>query len=170
VVYPGSIERVDFGEVNDEKGFVIVTIESGKPTQIERRVIHGRRFIDKFVQMDTPSDVSAKLQTIMPSAKELDGAIFRLTMDYPRSLEPLIDEPAIRLAAEPALEFHLTRKGRDESRSRVADGAGISGMSAEEQLGIYWRTYKIEPKEMEALNRLAREILSGDNGTNGMQG
>ncbi len=30
VVYPGSIERVDFGEVNEEKGFIIAEIEKGE--------------------------------------------------------------------------------------------------------------------------------------------
>lgn len=160
VIYPGSIERVDFGEIKDDKGFVIVSIEQGKPTLVERRVIPGRRFIDKFVQLDNPGEVASKLQAVMPSPEELEGAIFRLTMDYPRSLEPLIDEPAIRLAAETALEFHLARKVQIEARSRVADGAGISGLNSEEQLEIYWRAAKVDPLEMEALNRLAKSIVS----------
>lgn len=160
VIYPGSIERVDFGEIKDDKGFVIVSIEQGKPTLVERRVIPGRRFIDKFVQLDNPGEVASKLQAVMPSPEELEGAIFRLTMDYPRSLEPLIDEPAIRLAAETALEFHLARKVQIEARSRVAGGTGISGLNSEEQLEIYWRAAKVDPLEMEALNRLAKSIVS----------
>jgi DNA repair protein SbcD/Mre11 len=160
VIYPGSIERVDFGEIKDDKGFVIVSIEQGKPTLVERRVIPGRRFIDKFVQLDNPGEVASKLQAVMPSPEELEGAIFRLTMDYPRSLEPLIDEPAIRLAAETALEFHLARKVQIEARSRVAGGTGISGLNSEEQLESYWRAAKVDPLEMEALNRLAKSIVS----------
>jgi DNA repair protein SbcD/Mre11 len=164
VVYPGSLERVDFGEVMDDKGFVITTIESGNPTEVERRIISGRRFIDKFVQLDNPEEVNSKIQAVMPSPADLEGAIFRLTMDYPRSLEPMIDEPAIRLAAETALEFHLARKVRVEARSRVADGAGISGLNPEEQLGIYWRAAKIDSHEMDALNQLARSIISTSSG------
>jgi len=169
VVYPGSIERVDFGEVKDDKGFVIVTIEPGKPTSVDRRVIPGRRFIDKFVHLDTPEEVASKLQAVMPSPVELEGAIFRLTMDYPRSLEPMIDESALRLAAESALEFHLARKVRVEARSRVADGAGISGLNPEEQLEIYWRAAKVDPKEMVALSQLARSILSVSSGMSEVQ-
>jgi exonuclease SbcD len=164
VVYPGSIERVDFGEVMDDKGFVIATIDMGKPTKVERRVISGRRFIDKFVMLDSPGEVVSKLKAVMPSPEELGGAIFRLTMDYPRSLEPLIDEPAIRLAAEPALEFHLARKVRVEARSRIGDGAEISGLNPEEQLEIYWRAAKVDPQELEALQQLARSILSISSG------
>jgi DNA repair protein SbcD/Mre11 len=164
VVYSGSIERVDFGEVQDTKGYVIATIEPGKPTHIERRVLNGRRFIDKFVQLDTPEDIVQKIPQVMPSAQEMDGAIFRLTMDYPRSLESMIDEPAIRLAAESALEFHLARKVRVETRSRLAEGAGISSMSAEEQLNVFWLASKVEEDDREALNLLARSIFSTANG------
>jgi DNA repair protein SbcD/Mre11 len=32
VVYPGSIERVDFGEEKEDKGYVMVTIEPGEPS------------------------------------------------------------------------------------------------------------------------------------------
>lgn len=164
VVYSGSIERVDFGEVQDTKGYVIATIEPGKPTRIERRVLNGRRFIDRFVQLDTPEDIVQKIPLIMPSPQEMDGAIFRLTMDYPRSLESMIDEPAIRLAAESALEFHLARKIRVEARSRIAEGAGISSMSAEEQLNVFWLASKVGEDDREALNLLARSIFSTANG------
>ncbi len=43
------------------KGFVIATIEPGKPTRVERRVLHGRRFMDKFVQLDTADDIAQKI-------------------------------------------------------------------------------------------------------------
>jgi exonuclease SbcD len=160
VVYPGSIERVDFGEVNDEKGFVIVTIDPGKPTHVERRVIAGRRFIDRYIQLDDSNGVNEKIMSVIPPQQDLDGAIFRLTMDYPRSVESLIDEPSIRHAADLALEFHLSRKVRAEARSRVAEGTGISGMTPIEQLEIYWRAARVEPQEKETLQKMAHSIVS----------
>ena len=35
VIYPGSIERVDFGEIDDEKTFVVAEIEKGVPAKFE---------------------------------------------------------------------------------------------------------------------------------------
>jgi DNA repair protein SbcD/Mre11 len=169
VIYPGSIERVDFGEVQDEKGFVIVTIESGKPTRVERRIIPGRKFIDKYVQFNTAEDVEEKLGQVMPSAGEMDGSIFRLTMDYPRSLEPLIDEPGIRLSTESALEFHLIRKVRVEARSRVGDVTGLSGMKANEQLNIYWLALKVAEDDRTELNLLAQSIFAAADGMSDAQ-
>lgn len=166
VVYPGSIERVDFGEVQDDKGFVIVTVEKNQPTLVERRVLNGRKFIDRYVRLETPKDVASKTGAVMPSPDEMDGAIFRLTMDYPRELEPLIDEASIREAAKSTLEFHLVRKVRMEARSRVADGVGLSQMPLPEQLEIYWKATKIEREDREILDGLARSIFAKVDGLN----
>ncbi len=47
VIYPGSIERVDFGEAKDDKFFVIAEVEKGE-TQVEWRKLEGvRPFIDR---------------------------------------------------------------------------------------------------------------------------
>ncbi len=168
VIYPGSIERVDFGEVRDEKGYVITTIETGKPTVVERRVLPGRKFLDKFARIETGAELENTLRQIMPSQDEMEGSIFRLTLDYPRSLEPMIDEPAIRRAAESTLEFHLVRKVRVESRSRVGEMAGLSGMNVEDQLNTYWLTRNTAAEDRRVLNQLAKEIFAAADGTGEM--
>ena len=160
VIYAGSIERVDFGEVNDEKGFVIATVDPGKPTIVERRVLKGRKFIDRFIQLDTPEDIMNTLPGIFPSAAELDGAIFRLIMDYPRSIESMINEADIREKAAAAFEFHLVRHPRAEARSRLADSQGISSMNRNEQLDAYWKSLRVDEDERETLNQMAKSIFS----------
>jgi exonuclease SbcD len=160
VVYPGSIERVDFGEVEDEKGFVIAAVEYGKATLIERRILKGRPFLDRYVQCDSAEDIPRKIQQALPPEEEIKDSIFRLTLNYPRSLEPMIDETAIRAAAGSALEFHLVRKVRVEARSRVGDTLNLSGQSILEQLNAYWRTSKVDAADQEELNGLAQSIFS----------
>ncbi len=169
VVYSGSIERVDFGEVQDDKGFVIATVEKDKPTVVERRVLNGRKFIDRYIRLENAEDVAAKTREIMPSRDEMDGAIFRLTMDYQRDLEPQIDEASIRESAASTLEFHLVRKVRMEARSRVADGVGMSQMNMPDQLDTYWKASKVEREDREILNKLARSIFASVDGVNDVQ-
>jgi len=42
VIYPGSIERVDFGEAQDDKFFVIANVQRGE-TQVDWRRLDGIR-------------------------------------------------------------------------------------------------------------------------------
>jgi exonuclease SbcD len=166
VIYSGSIERVDFGEVNDEKGFVIATVEPGKPTRVERRVLKGRKFIDRAIQLDTTEDIINRLPAVIPPSSELDGVIFRLNMEYPRSLESMINETELREKAGSAFEFHLIRHPRTEIRSRLSDSQGISSLEKDQQLDVYWKSIKVEADEREELNQLAKSIFSSAVGMN----
>ncbi|HNE04740.1 MAG TPA: exonuclease SbcCD subunit D, partial [Anaerolineales bacterium] len=48
VIYPGSIERVDFGEAKEERFFVIADVEKGRNTEVEWIQLTGvRKFIDR---------------------------------------------------------------------------------------------------------------------------
>jgi len=158
VIYPGSIERVDFGEAEDDKFFVIAEIEKGKATVSWRR-LEGRRFIDRFVTIDTDKHLMQQVLAALPPVSELKDAVVRLVIEYPRELEPLLDEVALRRAAEPALEFHLIRKPRMEARLRLPENQTVSSLSPLELLEIYWRTLNTNPDEIDVLQKLAAEIL-----------
>ena len=60
VIYPGSIERVDFGEAADDKFFVIAHVEHGH-TEVEWRKLKGiRPFIDRHLRIKSPEDVTGQ--------------------------------------------------------------------------------------------------------------
>jgi len=157
VIYPGSIERVDFGEAGDDKFFIIADVEKGR-TKVEWRQLTGiRPFIDRFVQLDSPEHVTAALQRTLPAPEQLVDAIVRLTVDYPRLWDPLIDEPALRRFAQAAFEFHLIKRPQIESRIRLPGDQTVSSLSPLELLDQYWRASHAEDTEI--LQRMAREIL-----------
>ncbi len=58
VIYPGSIERVDFGEVDDKKFFVIADVTRGKTNVNWRRLENIRPFIDRHVTLESPENVT----------------------------------------------------------------------------------------------------------------
>jgi exonuclease SbcD len=161
VIYPGSIERVDFGEAGDDKFFIIAEVEKGH-TQVEWRQLTGvRPFIDRYKQLDSPEDVTAVLEGVLPAPEHLTDAILRLTVDYPREWDPLIDEPALRRYAQSAFEFHLIKRPQIESRIRLPADQTVSSLSPLDLLDQYWRASKTDSAE--TLQKMAKEIIEEEN-------
>ncbi len=158
VVYPGSIERVDFGEAEDEKFFVIAEVERGQ-TKVRWKKIEGTRpFIDRRVTLQSEVNVNEALKAALPPADQIAGAIVRLTVEYPREWDALIDEVALRKYAEEAFEFHLVKRPQMEARIRLPGEQPVSSLSPLELLDLYWRS--IHAEDVEELQKLAREILT----------
>jgi DNA repair protein SbcD/Mre11 len=159
VIYPGSIERVDFGEAADDKYFVIAHVEFGKPTLVEWRKLEGRRFFDRTAHIDSGEFFMQHALAALPSPQKMEDAIVRLVLEYPRPLEPLLDEQALREYTASAFEFHLLRRPQYEVRVRIQDERGISSLSTLELLDKYWEVVKTDPLEAAEMQRLAKELL-----------
>jgi len=157
VVYPGSIERIDFGEANEDRCFVIATIEKGKDTEYEWVKIEGtRQFIERRANLTSSENVTEFLKSYLP--RDLSEAIVKLTVEYPREWDVLIDEPALRKHAEQAFEFHLVKKPKTASRVRIPEGQVVSSMSPLDLLAQYFDSTKVNNKD--DLQKLAMEIIS----------
>ncbi len=160
VIYPGSIERVDFGEAADDRYFIVADIRRGN-TKVEwRKLKEARRFIDRRIILTSDENVTENLKDALPKPKEIDGAIIRLTVEYPREYDSVIDESALRKYAEDAFEFHLVKRPQMEARIRLPADQTVSSLSPLDLLDQYWRAAKVE--NAETLRKLAQEIISTD--------
>jgi exonuclease SbcD len=159
VIYPGSIERVDFGEAADDKFFVIAHVEHGH-TDVEWRKLSGiRPFIDRHLRLKSQEDVTPQLLKALPHANKLEGAVVRLVLEYPRDWEALIDEAALREYTSSAFEFHFIKRPMVEARARLAQDEGVSSLTPLELLDRYWRSSHITPAEQASLQKLAEEFI-----------
>lgn len=164
VIYPGSIERIDFGEVADDKFYVVATLESGRDTVVEWRRLEGRRFIDLLVRADQGEPaLQSRLIAALPPAPELEGAIVRLVVEYHGDLESQIDEAELRRRAASALEFHFVRRPVRSNRSRIGD-VQVNAMSAAELLDVYLRSLNYPEAESAELLRLGADIIQSAHG------
>jgi DNA repair protein SbcD/Mre11 len=168
VIYPGSIERVDFGEAKDDKYFVIVDVAKGQ-TQVEWKKLDGvRPFVDCRAVLgpalnggeESDKSVTETLLSALPKANELEGAIVRLTVEYPREWDTLIDDAALRKHTEAAFEFHLVKRPQVEARIRLPADQTVSSLSPLDLLDQYWRASHTE--DAEDLQKLAQEIIFGE--------
>lgn len=156
VIYPGSIERIDFGEAKDDKFYIIAEVERGR-SKVEWKKIEGtRRFVEGKAVLTSDENVTAFLKSKLP--KDLSDAIVRLTVEYPREWDALIDESELRKFAADAFEFHLAKRPKAEARVRIPEGQVVSSMSPLDLLGQYFDSAKVNDKD--GLQKLAQEIIS----------
>ncbi len=160
VIYPGSIERVDFGEVSQEKYFVIAHIERGR-TRVDRRKLTGiRTFIDRRVELTDPDEITAQLLAALPPQEDLAGAIVRLVAEYPRQWEAQIDESALREHTAGAFEFQLVRRPQIEARQRLPVDRAISSYSHMELFEIFIHSSQTDQESTDEVLELADSVIN----------
>lgn len=148
VVYAGSIERIDFTEEGDRKGFVYGELENrdGEWTCEFEFVETPAR---KFVTVNLP-------ETGVPEEPdpETEGAIVRVRMDI-STADQEIDEAAVKSAYGEAFSVALEKKYlyyKDNKRAVRAEGV-LKGMSPATALKVYIEQHpELEPlrEELEA--------------------
>lgn len=171
VVYPGSIERVDFGEIEDQKYFVMAHIQKGK-THIEWIPLQGRKFLDHFIDLRNiyqrgfsesktpqPEEIRTFIEEFLPEKLDIQDSITRLRILYPREWEILLEDDWIRNWYAEALEFQLVRKPVMEARLRLPENQEINSIAPQELLRIFWETQSYDPQEIKVLQEFAEEII-----------
>jgi exonuclease SbcD len=105
IVYPGSIERVDFSEEKEEKGFVLVHLEQGN-TQFEFCSLPVRPFRTITVNVSEAKDPQATLlQALKPEL--LQDAVVRLVYRLRSEQLDQIENGALHNALELAHSYTI---------------------------------------------------------------
>jgi DNA repair protein SbcD/Mre11 len=160
VIYPGSIERVDFGEAEDDKFYVIAEVTRGKTEVRWCKLEHIRPFVDRRVTLQSSTGVTEALKSALPSQKKMAGAIVRLMVEYPREWDTLIDEPALRAYTAGVFEFHLVKRPQSEARIRLPADQTVSSLSPLDLLDQFWKaSHREDTEDVEKLQKLAKEII-----------
>jgi DNA repair protein SbcD/Mre11 len=115
VVYCGSIDRIDFSERNEEKGFVIADVAKGSTTY-DFISVPARRFVEINVDADVDDPTAAVLKAI--SENEIEDAVVKLKYSISQGKLALVRDPEIREALSPA--FVIVSVTRDVTRDTQA--------------------------------------------------
>ena len=159
VIYPGSIERVDFGEAHDDKFFVVAHVARGE-TRLEWRKLTGvRRFIDRFVRLEQQEGVMERLRAALPEPEILKDAVVRLVVEYPRDYETLIDDAALHEITAESFEFRLIKRPQVQGRIRLPGDQAVGSLGPVELLELYWRESHTDPADSQALSNLAAQVI-----------
>ncbi|HET9492709.1 MAG TPA: exonuclease SbcCD subunit D [Chloroflexia bacterium] len=157
IVYPGSLERIDFGEQNDKKGFVSVEIDEPGPDGV-REVRHefhevpARRFLTIKVNADVDFPTEEVLRRIDEHEDEIKDAVVRLMIETtPERLRDLRQDEIRRAlnAKGPSFSAVIPNTTRTH-RIRLGDQV-IEQMSPRQALEIYLQNKDTPPERMAVL-------------------
>jgi exonuclease SbcD len=108
VVYSGSIERIDFGEINEAKGCVLVAFD-GKQASWEFVPLASRPFIEITVDVQQSGDTPMERIELAISRKPLTDAIVKLEITVAPAQKSLVSERQIRQLFVQAEVAHVAR-------------------------------------------------------------
>ena len=168
VVYPGSLERIDFGEERDEKGFCVVELDSSMPQGqrmkgFEFRPVNARRFltIDVKLNADDPSPNLTVADRIGRHA--IRDAIVKLNIEMPASVEPLLSDSEIRASLSDAhYVAAISRQITERPRTRL-DGTYSEGLTPSQLLERYLDSRDTPPDRSKELMERGSQLIAERN-------
>ncbi|NES95751.1 MAG: exonuclease subunit SbcD [Desertifilum sp. SIO1I2] len=132
VVYPGSIERVDFSEEKETKGYILVHLEKGQ-TQFEFCPLPVRNFYTLQVDLSQSDDPQATLLAAL-TKKDLTEAVVRVIYQLRSDQLDLIDTAALHqslnLAHSYTIQAELVSQLARPRLPELGVGQGIDPLEA----------------------------------------
>jgi exonuclease SbcD len=160
VVYAGSLERIDFGEEGQPKGFCWVELARGETTW-EFVEVDARRFVTVRADVrDALNPLMALQQAV--AAHDLRDAVVRLILRLRADQEPLVRDRDVRaLLSDAYFVGGINREVEREARVRLGSLAPEE-MTDHELLAKYLETKNTDPAQIQVLLEHAEGIFAGE--------
>ncbi|RCJ33067.1 exonuclease sbcCD subunit D [Nostoc punctiforme NIES-2108] len=136
VIYPGSIERVDFSEEKEDKGYVMLELERGK-VEWEFCPLTVRTFQTIEVDISKADDPQAVLMKAI-AKYNIEDAVVRLIYKLRSEQMDLIDSSSLHTALSPAHTYTIQAELVSQlARPRIPELSASSSIDPMEALKTY---------------------------------
>jgi exonuclease SbcD len=157
VVYSGSLERIDFGEQREEKGFVWVDL-SRSETEWQFIPVEARPFHTVKVDVREQEDPMAVIINAL-KGKQFEQAVVRVAITMSSEQSMALREREIEAALEGAQSVSIVREVEIEARTRLGQFAPET-LTPLQLLDQYFESRSVEPERRKVLLTRAEEIIT----------
>ncbi|NJO06171.1 MAG: exonuclease SbcCD subunit D [Chloroflexaceae bacterium] len=167
IVYPGSIERIDFGEKDEDKGCVLVELAKGA-TRWHFKKLDARPFISIEVDVRLSSNPEERIAVAI-SRHDVQRAVVRVDVRATREQAAALRSEDIRQQLEDAHAFFIAAiniEAERETRTRL--GSADEGfdllreLTPRKALELYLKSKDTPPDRIAALLAAADELLTDE--------
>lgn len=160
IVYPGSLERIDFGEEGERKGFVMASVKRGQ-TKWEFVPVSARPFVTIRIDVTASDDPMAQILDEL-EAHPLDGAVVRVIIKATEAQEILLDDKPIRQALRQASYIASIVRDIERSQRHRLGGLSAEELTPRQVLELYLDSRETPAERKEELLRYAEAIFRED--------
>lgn len=161
IAYSGSINRVDFSEEKEEKGFYLTELRRGGTTP-EFVPVRARAFetIEVTPQDDDPTE--AVIRTIQRRAHRVRDAVVRVIVNLQPEQQGRLDETAVRRALDDAFFVAPIRQVVEQRRRERLPGVLGGPLTPLDALRRYCEATSVPPIRRDLLLEYAERLLQGE--------
>jgi exonuclease SbcD len=168
VIYSGSIERIDFGEEHEPKGFVVAEISDG-PTTWEfvrgyKRV--ARPFVTVRADVREAADPTAAVVAAIKAKPDLSEAVVRVIVTLRQEQEPLLIERELVRALESAYFVAALQKDVVRTERQRLGAVSVEALTPAQLLERYLRAKEMPEERAKQLMEHGEAVIRAvDEGT-----
>ena len=168
VEYSGSLQRVDFSEEDDIKGFCVIDLDPALP-QGDRMVdfqfkgVAAREFVTIDVRLSSgePDPTQTVIRAI--ARKKIADAVVRVRITLPAEVDVQLRESEIRKALEPAHFIAAISRDVEGTRRTRLGLESAEELQPQDALRMYLESREMDPDRRQKVQEFAAELLEQEN-------
>ncbi|GAB4569633.1 MAG: exonuclease SbcCD subunit D [Anaerolineae bacterium] len=156
-IYPGSMERIDFGEAGEAKGFVAVELAKGT-ARWQFVDVGARPFVTIRARLDGDDPTQRVLDAI--ARHDIRNAVVRLVVQGTAEAAAALDERTVRQALEPSCYVAgIIREIDRPARLRLGSQESVEALGPIELLERYLTLKQVPQERRQELLHYAKRII-----------
>ncbi len=162
MAYAGSLERVDFGEEDDAKGYIVAEVERGAVARATPLRWSAREFLTIEVKLGDDGSTNDVVNAI--NQQSINGKVVRVSVAGPAAVLAKLHAPDILIAVRPAYAFGGLKRLPDEDARLRATTVQVASMSVADVLAHYYDRRNVPMERRALLAKAADELIKEEAG------